>query len=96
VNGSYGERKLERPKKNSLKFFEEKQPKDGFCEESSSEEGIYYETISSFPGYDDVSNDITGEIPIPLKYKSAPKKSVKLLYYKWIVRIFYFIQIGET
>ncbi len=83
------------PQKNNLKFIKEKQPVDGFCEESTSVDGIYYQSISSLPTYADLSkiDNYDTEINIPIKYKYSKKMVVSILYDKYIIKTMYFMQI---
>jgi hypothetical protein len=78
------------PKMKNTKYFKEKLPKDGFCEESSSPDGIYYKTVTKFPKYWDPNKEKIAAVKLPKKYINSPKMLVNVLYKKMIVKKFYF------
>lgn len=78
------------PKMINPKYFKEKLPKDGFCEESSSPAGVYYKTVNKFPKFMDANKDKMTAVKLPKKYSNLPKMLVNVLYGKMIVKKFYF------
>jgi len=78
------------PKMKNPKYFKEKLPKDGFCEESSSPAGIYYKTVTKFPKFWDPNKEKMAAAKLPKKYMNSPKMLVNILYEKMIVKKFYF------
>lgn len=74
-------------------------PADGFCEESSSQDGVYYTFVKSLPVYYDITGeDIEKEIewPYPEKYKESKKVVVNILENAWITKTMYFIEADGT
>lgn len=77
-----------------LPFFNEKEFKDGFCVESTSNDGVYYHAINQLPKYPVFLKDdyVMKSILLPKKYKNAPIKKINILYKKWIIKQLYFIK----
>ena len=78
------------PDISRLKYFANNAPKDGFCEEATSPDGIYYSQVSELPKDYDMENDKA--IPSPTKYKNLNKMKVEIQYKKWIIKTLYFIE----
>jgi len=71
------------------------EPVDGFCEESSSPDGIYYTSVKEFPPVPDPE---TGKLtPTTLLNDKGvwSKMKVIILSKHWIVKEMYFVQIGS-
>lgn len=81
------------PQTTKLKFYPEQNPKDGFCEEASSPDGIYYRKVEEFPQDWDMEKSIP--IPTPAKLKKLNKKVVYIQTEKWIKKTLYFVQSGK-
>lgn len=82
-----------------LPFYKFKNMTNGFCEESSSNDGIYYNMITSLPEYpfyseSDQEYKMT-VIKISNNYKNTTIMEVKILYKKWIIKNFYFMKIDK-
>jgi len=82
--------------KIKLNFYPEKELKNGFCEKSSNNDGVYYHYIKKLPKYPIWKNDkddyeITA-IKLPENYKNNPKIEVIILHKKWIIKHLYFIK----
>lgn len=66
--------------------------KEGFCEESSSEDGVYYSIIKKLPKSPNMETGVGFISPdIPDKYKNELKVKVDVLVSKWIVKTMYFM-----
>ncbi|PLX18220.1 MAG: hypothetical protein C0599_12555 [Salinivirgaceae bacterium] len=82
------------PKLESITYFANSQPKDGFCEESDEKDGVYYKTVSELPKYPDMSGDYKIlELPVPTKYKNGEKAVVRILSEGCVTKKFYFIVV---
>lgn len=59
------------PDISRLKYFSNKAPEGGFCEEATSPDGIYYSQVSELP--EDISMDVENDkaVPAPTKYKKT-------------------------
>jgi SH3 domain-containing protein len=80
------------PKMDSPTFYKQQTPQGGFCEKSSSPDGIYYKLVDALASYVDGSDDFsTKEISIPLKYKDGLKIKVTILHEHWIIKTMYFV-----
>jgi hypothetical protein len=96
VDGNFGspyfDNKIQ-PNIARLKYFSNKVPKDGFCEEATTPDGIYYKQVFELPQifmYSDPK-----KIPTPSKYNNLKKMVVNIQYDKWIIKILYFIQYNS-
>jgi hypothetical protein len=81
------------PNTARLKYFPNKVPKDGFCDEATTPDGIYYKQVFELPQifmYSDPK-----KIPTPSKYNNLKKMVVNIQYDKWIIKILYFIQYNS-
>jgi hypothetical protein len=79
------------PDINHPVYFKNQHPDDGFCDESDSKDGIYYDTVTDFPkSFDFETNDAVG-LGIPYQYTDAPKMVVYVLHNRWILKTMYFI-----
>jgi len=85
--------------KIELPFYKFQNIINGFCEESSSNDGIYYNTITSLPEYPIYSESNQEYKMTAIKMSNNSKKNtiteVKILYEKWIIKTFYFIGINK-
>jgi len=81
------------PKTTKLKFYPEQIPNDGFCEESTSPDGIYYKTVEDFP--QDWDMEKSEYIPTSAKLKKLNKKVVYIQSQKWITKKLYFVKSGK-
>lgn len=81
------------PQTTKLKFYREQNPKDGFCEEASSPDGIYYKKVEDFP--QDWDMEKSKPIPTSAKLKKLNKKVVYIQTEKWIKKTLYFVQLGK-
>ncbi|PKV49174.1 hypothetical protein ATE84_1191 [Aquimarina sp. MAR_2010_214] len=89
---SYDNYSIIMPKVDTPVFFAEEFPEDGFCEKSSSPDGIYYKRIDSLPRYLNMDEVFEMEkINIPTKYRGGPKVKVNILYKEWIIKTMYFM-----
>lgn len=77
------------PDISGLSFFSNKSPKEGFCEPSSSNDGVYFKEIKNLPA--DYNMDDDTSIPVPKKYKPLKKMNVQILYDNWIIQDLYFV-----
>lgn len=59
------------PKIYNLTHFLNKEPKDGFCDEATSPDGIYYKQVFKLPGYYDMEKNM--EMTAPSKYNNSKK-----------------------
>lgn len=91
--GYYG---VKAPVLKNIRYFQDQQPDDGFCEEATSEDGIYYESKDALPGYYDMGMGEYSELDIPSQYKDAPVILVKILFNKWIIKTMYFIYADDN
>lgn len=82
------------PEINKSKRYFNHDVKEGFCEESPGEDGVYYKIIEKFP---ESINMGEGEayisVDIPEKYKNGPKVKVAILVSEWIVKTMYFMVV---
>jgi hypothetical protein len=85
--GYYGQ---DQPDITGLAFFSDKQPEGGYCEESVSPDGIYYNMVNELP--DDWDLDTGEPIPLSDKYKDFEKMEVQIQIKKMIVKTLYFIK----
>ncbi len=77
-----------------LSNFINSEPNDGFCEQSSSKDGVYYTAVTEFPSTADVETG--NSVPTKIKGdKSWPKMKVVILSKKWITKQLYFLQIDK-
>lgn len=86
------------PNTARLKYFSNKVPKDGFCEEATTPDGIYYKQVFELPQIVTADMDSDGsfkKIPTPGKYNNLKKMVVNIQYDKWIIKILYFIQYNS-
>jgi hypothetical protein len=76
-------------------FFKEKMPDDGFCEEATTADGLYYQLVKKFPAYQDPSadEDPSREVQVAARFKDAPIMNLKVQVDRYIVKDIYFIQI---
>ena len=79
------------PATKEMKLFAEKKPVQGFCEPSTSPDGIYIETNPKIEYWDDELGDMRS-LKKPAKYSNAPTKKVTILNEHWIEKKMYFIQ----
>ncbi len=83
---------------NLNNYFAQQSPAGGFCDESQSQDGIYYTTVDALPTFantDDEGNYFSEEIAIPEKYKDELIVVVNILDKGWISRIMYFMIADE-
>ena len=83
------------PDVSRCKIFSNKLPRDGFCEESSDPDGIYYKKVNKigpFVDINDKENFTLRNMQLPAKYKNAQIIYVQILMDKWIVKKMYFIK----
>jgi hypothetical protein len=73
-----------------IKYFSNKAPEGGFCEEATSPDGIYYSQVSELPEDYDMENNKA--VPAPTKYKNLKKMKVEIQYKNWIIKSLYFIE----
>jgi len=78
------------PDISRLKYFSNKAPEGGSCEEATSPDGIYYSQVSELPEDYDMENDKA--VPTPTKYKNLKKMIVHIQYKKMIIKTLYFIE----
>jgi hypothetical protein len=85
------------PKNKNFKLNKEKKPIDGFCEESKNKDGVYYNSISNFPDFQDPNkgDNPNCKMELPQKYGSCKKMEVNILFKKFIIKKMYFIQINK-
>jgi len=81
------------PQTTKLKFFAEQKPIEGFCEEATSPDGIYYQQVNDLPRDWDMAKDVS--VPTSAKLKKLNKKVVYIQFEKWIKKTFYFVQSGK-
>ena len=74
----------------NLSFFKNQKPEDGFCDEASSPNGVYYSQMNDLP--EDWDMEKGESIPPPLKLKYLKKFMVQVQYDNWIVKTFYFVE----
>ncbi len=84
-----------KPGNNNYKFNKETLVEDGFCDESSNADGVYYKSIKSFPDYYDPSQeyDQVRQVTLPGEYMVTQKVKVEILHENWIDKIMYFAEI---
>lgn len=78
------------PDISRLKYFSNKAPVGGYCEEASSPDGIYYSQVSKLPEDYDMENNKS--VPAPIKYKNLKKMIVDIQYKNMIIKSLYFIE----
>ncbi|KOY85653.1 hypothetical protein AD998_05355 [bacterium 336/3] len=76
-----------------LRVFANEEPTNGFCEEATSPDGIYYQTVEDFP--QDWDMEKSKPIPTSAKLKKLNKKVVYIQTEKWIKKTLYFVQSGN-
>ena len=74
----------------NLPFFKDKYPDDGYCEEASSPNGVYFSEVDELP--EDVDMETEVHIPTPSRLKNLKKMRVEVLNDKWVTKTLYFIQ----
>lgn len=74
----------------NLSFFKNQKPIDGFCNEASSPNGVYYSQVYDL--LEDWDMEKGESIPPPLKLKYLNKYVVQVQYDNWIVKTFYFVE----
>jgi hypothetical protein len=74
----------------NLPFFKDKYPDDGYCEEASTPNGVYFSKVDDLP--EDVDMETGDYIPAPSKLKNLKKMKVEILNDKWVTTTLYFIQ----
>ena len=74
----------------NLPFFKDKYPDDGYCEEASSPNGVYFSEVDELP--EDVDMETEVHIPTPARLKNLKKMRVEILNDKWVTKTLYFIQ----
>ena len=80
---------------NNFSVYPNEIPDNGFCEESSSPDGVYYTYVNNFPFYYDITDEgFEKEIewPYPDNYKESRIVVVKILKNAWISKTMYFIE----
>lgn len=80
---------------NYQNYFKEKTPDEGYNEESSSKDGIYYKTITKFPDYWDQEKIKSVQVNLPQKYRSSPKMKVIIQNNKWVIKTMYFVKVDD-
>ena len=78
------------PNVSNLTHFLNKDPKEGFCDEATSPDGIYYKQVFKLPGYYDMEKDMA--MSAPSKYNNFKKMIVEIQHNKWIIKTLYFIE----
>ena len=78
------------PDISRLKYFSNKAPDGGDCEEATSPDGIYYSQVSELPEEYDMENNKA--VPAPIKYKNLKKMNVAIQYKNMIIKSLYFIE----
>lgn len=78
------------PDISRLKYFSNKYPEGGFCEEATSADGIYYNQVSKLPEDWDMEND--KYVLAPIKYKNLKKMKVDIQYENMIIKSLYFVE----
>jgi hypothetical protein len=74
----------------NLPFFKDKYPDDGYCEEASTPNGVYFSEVDDLP--EDVDMETEVHIPTPSRLKNLKKMRVEILNDKWVTKTLYFIQ----
>lgn len=81
------------PKISNLSFFKNQIPEGGFCQEASSQNGVYYKNVSNLPeGFDMEKGE---SIPPPIKFKHSNKILVQVQFDHWIAKTFYFVELNN-
>jgi hypothetical protein len=81
------------PKTSNLSFFKNQNPEGGFCDEASSQNGIYYKNVSNLP--EDWDMEKGESIPPPLKLKHLNKMIVQVQFDYWIAKTLYFVELNN-
>ena len=81
------------PKTSNLSFFKNQNPEGGFCDEASSQNGIYYKNVSNLP--EDWDMEKGESIPPPLKLKHLNKMVVEVQFDYWIAKTLYFVELNN-
>ncbi len=76
----------------NFNIYPEQSPEEGFCTESRSPDGIYFQYIENLPTYMDGGSAEWIEWPYPEKYKNSKKVRVNILKDAWIVKTMYFLE----
>ena len=82
----------EMPRIGNLKYFPDRNPEGGFCEESTSPDGIYYKLATELPEDYDIENDRT--IPTPTKLNNLHKMRVNIQFDLWVIKTLYFVEFN--
>lgn len=85
--GFFGEKE---PDIVNLPFFKNQNPDDGFCEESSSPNGVYFSQVNDL--IEDMDMETGDYIPAPTKLKYLKKIRVLVQFDKWVTKTFYFVE----
>ena len=81
------------PNISNLVYFQNKEPKEGFCDEARSPNGIYYKEINELPGHYEIEKNVG--IPAPKKYKNLRKMKVEIQFKKWVIKTLFFIEFNK-
>jgi hypothetical protein len=71
-------------------FFSDELPRDGFCEESESPDGVYFRTVTALP--EDIDAETGMRLPADAHLLSLPLRQVVVLHEHWYLKTFYFAQ----
>lgn len=94
VSGDYNKEAY--PEMPNTMYFENKMPVDGFCEESESPDGVYFDVVSEFPSYVILSEGFESKkIKLPQRYERGEKMKVVVLQNKMIIKTLYFVAADD-
>ncbi|MFT5512348.1 MAG: hypothetical protein ACI8SE_000746 [Bacteroidia bacterium] len=81
------------PNTSNLSFFENQKPEEGFCDEATSPNGIYYRQVTDLP--EDYDIYIEEYVPSPLMLKQLRKMVVQVQSDLWIAKTLYFVELDN-
>lgn len=71
-------------------FYSHELPQDGYCDEASSPDGIYFAPATDLPQDVDVETGLS--VPLPDRLTQLPRMEVVVLYEKWYLKDLFFVQ----
>jgi len=76
------------------RYFPNRLPEGGFCDEASTPDGIYYTEIDELPSSDN-PDGYPSKFPPPTKFKPLKKMLVKIQHEKYVIETLYFIRYNS-